>query len=273
MSETTHLYGSRADLLDTGQWHLAIDISKSHFGAWLLAEQPSMRPPRILASERWEASEEGLLHRIEDIVYDHPAVLDDYSADIVIESDRQLWLPASEYPTDEECADAYTKIYGGEPYDVMVNDLGDTKVAFMLTTGLKSFMQRSFPGARIWSQQSLLKEAGMAPHDDYKCLIDIRENYADFILLKRGHLQCATSHPWKTSTDIIYRLFALLKVFNAAADKTDLILSGYHDIRHEIGDSLKEFIGSISQKNHDVDGVELPTGVGLAIKRKTRKCE
>nr|MDE6342559.1 hypothetical protein [Muribaculaceae bacterium] len=111
MTESTSYSGSRADLIDTGQWHLAVNISRQGFGAWLVPDFFTGRPPRVLAAATWPATDEGLLARIEDVVYDHPAVLDDYSADIIIECDRQLWLPASEYPADEDCAEAYTAIY------------------------------------------------------------------------------------------------------------------------------------------------------------------
>lgn len=270
MTTTTSFHDNRADLLDTGQWHLAVNISKHGFGAWLLASTPTLRPPRVLASATWQPDEEGLLGRIEDVVYDNPAVLDDYSADIVVECDRQLWLPASEFLSDEDCADAYVGVYGGEPYDVMVNDMGDAKVAFMLTPGLKSFMQRSFPGARIWSQQALLEEAGMSRIDDYKCLVDIREDRADFILLHREELLCASTHPWKTMADIAYRLLFILDTFGVAATQTDVIMSGIRETRHAAGDALRGFLKSVSQKNHEIEGIEIPSAIDLAINRKNR---
>lgn len=268
MTESTSYSGSRADLLDTGQWHLAVNISRHGFGAWLVPELLSGRPPRVLADISWPASDEGLLNRIEDVVYDHPSVLDDYSADIIIECDRQLWLPASEYPTDEDCAEAYTKAYGGDPYDVMVNELGEEKVAYMLTPGLKSFMQRSFPGARIRSQQSTLKESGSSVHDACECLVEIREQRADFILFKRGMLQCATTHPWKTESDITFSLVSILSTFSASASETDLIMSGIREPRQNIGRAIAGFVRSVSQKNHEIEGMSLPTAIYLAINRK-----
>ena len=164
MSEHISQSGMRSDFLDTGQWHLAVDISKHGFGAWLLPDESLNASPREIIRLAWQPNEEGLLRRIEDAVYDNPTVLDDYSADIIVESDRQLWLPACLYSTDDDCADEYTSIYGGDILDVMVNDLGSEKCAFMLTPGLKAFMQRSFPGARRWRQKALLKEASPPPH-------------------------------------------------------------------------------------------------------------
>ncbi|MDE6637022.1 MAG: hypothetical protein K2K32_02155, partial [Muribaculaceae bacterium] len=102
MSEKIPQSPTRSDILDTGQWHLAVDISKEGFGAWLLPESSLGLNPRVIISQAWNPSEEGLLARIEDAVYDNPTVLDDYSADIIIESDRQLWLPANLYPADDE---------------------------------------------------------------------------------------------------------------------------------------------------------------------------
>ncbi|MBD5275518.1 MAG: DUF3822 family protein [Bacteroides sp.] len=270
MSEEIPPYGAYSDLTDTGQWHLAVDISKHGFGAWLLPDASLGRGPRVLVRQDWQPTEEGLLGRIEDIVYDNPTVLDDYSADIIVESDRQLWLPASLFPADDDCAEAYVSIYGGDILDVMVNDLGKEKCAFMLTPGLKSFMQRSFPGARIWSQQSLLKEAATQPHDSFKSLIDIRETTFDTILLSRGELMCASTHLWKTETDIAYVLLNTLQTYEAPSTETEIVFSGRREVRQRLGKTLQPYFKSISQKNHDLDGKEIPTAVYLAINRKKR---
>ena len=257
-------------MLDTGQWHLAVDISKFGFGAWLLPDASLGRDPRVIIRQQWQPSEEGLLSRIEDAVYDNPTVLDDYSADIVVESDRQLWLPASLYPSDEDCADAYISIYGGDMLDVMVNDLGKEKCAFMLTPGLKAFMQRSFSGARIWSQQALLKDTSSQPHEDFKCMVDIREAAVDIVLLLRGELLCASTHLWKSEAEIAYVLLNILQTFDAPASDAEVILSGRREARQHLGKVLSPYFKSLSQKNHDIDGKEIPTAVYLAINRKKR---
>ena len=270
MSEEIPPYGAYSDLTDTGQWHLAVDISKHGFGAWLLPDASLGRGPRVLVRQDWQPTEEGLLGRIEDIVYDNPTVLDDYSADIIVESDRQLWLPASLFPADDDCAEAYVSIYGGDILDVMVNDLGKEKCAFTLTPGLKSFMQRSFPGARIWSQQALLKETATQPHEAFKCLVDIREAAVDIVLLCRGELQCASTHLWKTESDIAYVLLNMLQTYEAASPDTEMVFSGRRDTRQNLGKTLLPYFKTISQKNHDLDGKEIPTAVYLAINRKKR---
>ena len=270
MSEQIPPYGNRSELLDTGQWHLAVDISKHGFGAWLLPDSSLGRAPRVINRLSWHPSEEGLLGRIEDAVYDNPTVLDDFSADIIVESDRQIWLPSSLYPADEDCAEAYVSVYGGDIMDVMVNETGNEKCAYMLTPGLKSFMLRSFPGARIWSQQALLREAATQPHDSFKSLIDIREASVDIVLLCRGELLCASTHIWKTETDIAYIILNMLQTYEAPSAETEIAFSGKREIRQNLGKILTPYFKSISQKNHDLDGKEIPTAVYLAINRKKR---
>ncbi len=270
MTENIPLTGGRQDFLDNGQWHLAVDISRHGFGAWLLPDESLSASPRIISRIEWQPTEEGLLRRIEDTVYDNPTVLDDYSADIIVESDRQLWLPASLYPTDDDCADAYVSVYGGDILDVMVNDLRNEKCAFMLTPGLKSFMQRSFPGARIWSQQALLLEASSQPHESFKGLLDIRQSSFDLILFRRGELLSASTHLWKTDTDIAYILLNILQTYDAQATETEIVFSGIRDVRQSLGKTLLPYFKTISQKNHDLDGKEIPTAVYLAINRKKK---
>ncbi len=268
MTEEKNNYGNRANALDNGQWHLAVDISLHGIGAWLVPDASLGRTPKTIVQESWQPTEEGLLHRIEDVIYDNPTILDDYSADIIIESDRQLWLPAELYPTDDDCADIHKKIYGGEGFDVFVNETGKEKNTFTMISGLKSFMQRSFAGARILSQQTLLKEAAMQPHEAYKCVIDIRETEADFILLDRGELLCGSTHPWKTENDIAYMLMNILNTYDADPKETDTVFSGIREVRQSLGKTLSKFLKTTSQKNHDLAGKTIPTAVYLAINRK-----
>ena len=270
MSEHIPQSGVRSDLLDTGQWHLAVDISRHGLGAWLLPDESLGASPREIIRTSWQPSEEGLLGRIEDAVYDNPTVLDDYSADIIVESERQIWLPSSLYPSDDDCADAYISIYGGDILDVMVNDLGKEKCAFMLTPGLRSFMQRSFPGARIWSQQALLKEASTQPHESFKCLLDIRQSSFDIVLFSRGELLSASTHFWKTDTDIAYMLLNILQTYEAPTPETKIVFSGVRKVRQSLGKTLQPYFKSISQKNYDLAGKEIPSAVYLAINRKKR---
>lgn len=270
MSEKLSQSGTPSDYLDTGQWHLAVDISRFGLGAWLLPDESIARPPRTIISKTWQPSEEGLLGRIEETVYDNPTVLDDYSADIVVECDRQLWLPSQLYPADEDCAEVFSEVYGSNMLEVMVNSVGNEKCCFMLIPGLKSFMQRSFPGARIWSQQALLKEAALQPHDAYKCIIDIREASFDMILLHRGDLLSASTHQWKTDADIAYMLLNILNTYDAPSENTEIVFSGIKDTRRNLGKILTPYFKNISQKSHDLDGKEIPTAVYLAINRKQK---
>ena len=270
MSENIPQSSMRPDLLDTGQWHLTVDISKHGLGAWLIPDDSLDTSPREIIRLAWQPSDEGLLEKIENAVYDNPMVLDDYSADIIVESDRQIWLPTSLYPTDEDCADAYTSVYGGDILDVMVNDLSSEKCAFMLTPGLKSFMQRSFPGARIWSQQALLMDASIHPQESFKCLIDIRQSSFDIILFCRGELQSASTHLWKSETDIAYILLNILQTYDAPTPETEIVFSGMRETRQSLGKMLHPYFKTISQKKHDLDGKEIPTAVFLAINRKKR---
>lgn len=266
--EQQNLPGNRAELLDNGQWHLAIDISSLGFRAWLVPDDILGRSPRLLASSEWAYDSASLLDRIENAVYDNPEVLDDYSADIVLECGRELWLPTEDYADDDDCAEAYVSIYGGDILDVVVNDLGQEKVAYSLAPGLKSFMERSFPGARIWSQLALLRLAAKTPHDSYKCLLDIRQGEADFVLVDRGMLCSASTHPWKSVHDIIYTMFAILRTYDADPKDTELVLSGLREARQTLGVEIEGLLKNISQKNHDLEGKSIPTGISLAINRK-----
>ena len=62
----------------------------------------------------------------------------------------------------------------------------------------------------------------------------------------------------------------MLDTYEASPHKADIVLSGIRDIRQNTGKAIAEFVRSVSQKNHDLDGISIPTAVYLAINRKTK---
>ena len=73
---------------DVADWRLICVISSRRMCAYLKHTDPT-RDLEVLFDESWRDDSSSLLSRIENLVYDHPQVLDDFSADIIIDSGRK----------------------------------------------------------------------------------------------------------------------------------------------------------------------------------------
>ena len=217
------------DYSDTGQWQLIVNISRNGIFAGLHIRHSDEPARRILLSQQWDVSDEGLLDRIEDSIYDNPSVLDDYSADIVIETPRTIFVPTEILNADDDPASFFTEIYNVLPEEIMREDVGGVTALFFLTPGLKSFLARTFPGARFRSHlmckyHRIRKAAGATA----RLYATVRNGEADLILVSGANLVSASTQKWQTPTDLAYRLFNLLDVYSMSGPEVEIHINGKH---------------------------------------------
>ena len=184
-----------ADYADTGQWRLIVKIGNGGISAHL--ENTIHRDVDLqeLFSTTWEEGSGSLLQHIENAVYDHPRVLDDFSARIVVYDRKTLFMP-TELLLDTEGAEEtyYTSVYGGDGADVMCEGDKEVTAAFMLAPGLKVTECRG-------------KGEGK------KLSLSLRDGEADFVMADGGNLLSASTRSWKTGDDIAYFAFNLMNVY------------------------------------------------------------
>lgn len=236
------------DLSDTGQWRLIIYLSKTGMSAWLKSTEDPTIPVGLLFTSSWNPDSEGLLGRIQNAVYDHPRVLDDFSADIIVETQRALWVPkelAGEHP-EEECEKWFAQVWPGMETEFMTDECGDKLCLHMLVKGLKDFLARTFPGTRIRSHQTLLvKHLSGRAADDIRFYIDIREREADMVLFSGKNLLHCSTHGWEEETDIIWHVFNTLEVYGIDPAKAQVCLSGLRRERESIGRRMREYLSYV----------------------------
>ena len=147
---------------DTAEWRLIIHITKGGMSAYLKSEEDPMEPLITLFHEEWEVDDKELLKRIEDAVYDHPQLLDDFSTEIVVNTTKALWVPkgevqpadtGAEYPDRDE-TDIYNMVYEAAEEDIFIDEVNGMICLYTLVPGLHPFIRRTLPGARTWCQQS-----------------------------------------------------------------------------------------------------------------------
>lgn len=216
-----------ADFADTGQWRLILKIYMSGMVAHL---ENTLHPdiePQLLFSSGWEADAANQLRNIENAVYDHPRVLDDFSAKIIIFDRRCVFIP-TEIAEDGEGPEEtiYTSLYESNPEDVITDTDGDVTVAYSPAPGLKGFLSRTFPGARIECNLMEQLRKYRKEGEGKRLYVTVREDEADFILIDGRNLISASTHGWTAGGDIVYHGFNILDVYGVSAKEVICHLSG-----------------------------------------------
>lgn len=231
---------SAAEIADTGLWRLVADISARGMSAWLKRTDEPGLPARQVMRVSFSSDESSLLKDIENAVYDHPLILDDFSADFIITTPKVLWVPTeiTEIPyADRKCVE---QIWPANPEgDFFTDSCGETAGLYLLTPGLKAFLGRTFPGIRIVSHQSvLLENFKRFVADGPRLNIDLRDGEADFILTEGKEPGGTVTHDWQTTADVAWHAINLLQSVGTDPLKTRLLLSG--DESHRIVESRNE---------------------------------
>ena len=220
-----------ADYADTGQWRLIVKIFPDGMTAHLENTLHDDVEPQELFTSSWEKGDGTLLQNIENAVYDHPRVLDDFAARIVVYDMHTLMMPTelvAESVGQEE--QWYTAVYPCDEADIMYDTDGDLLAAYMPVKGLKGFLNRTFPGARVTNHlmeevrdmrrraKEGLKGRAMGLH--------VRGNEADFVLTDGEKLLSASTHPLTGPTDAAYHAFNIMAAYGVNPSETAVILKG-----------------------------------------------
>lgn len=214
---------SPSDYADTGQWRLLIKISPGQMTASLENTLHDDVAPFQLFEEKWDPTDDNLLKNIEKTVYDNPRVLDDFSAKIIIFDRKSLFIPEAAVKDEGEIENIYCSIYPAEENDIFTDSFNNIIVAFASGAGVRPFLMRTFPGARITcnlmdkirnisdgkGRENKTKEFnGPILH------IERREGESDYILTDSGKLISASTHVTGTDTDTIYHALNILDVYD-----------------------------------------------------------
>ena len=278
MKEIDAETGSLPGVTDTGLWRLVVEIGSSWLGAWLNRVGDGSNATtddgdgsmsgtslRRVARAQWDSGAD-CLHCVENAVYDNPAILDDYEADIVLTTTRYLAVPRTWADSDELSVAAYSAVYGETPEeDLFADDLGEYAVLYTLHPGLKPFVQRTFAGARVcchavrWARQCLPKcEAGC----------DVFANFAsrmlDVMLCIDGRVVSLSTRLAANADEALYHIANACRA--AGVETCDAALHiGGDDNAGDVADKLMPFVCSLSRMKYR-DTV-VPAAVALCAYR------
>lgn len=217
-----------ADFADTGQWRLLLNIGVTGLEAFLENTIHPDSEPQLLCKAEWNLNRDKLKDNIEEAVYNNPRLLDDFATRIILFDPRTLFIPtriAEEAPGQEE--KLYTKIYPAEDCDIMTDFDRDVTAAWSLAPGVKSFLMRTFPGARI--SCNLLEKVrnlrkGNSGNSFY---LTARTGECDIIFLEDSNLISASTHEWQHADDLAFLALNLIKVYEFKLENISVFTQGF----------------------------------------------
>lgn len=266
--------GFRVD--DTAEWHLTVYMSEKGMSAYLKNVENPLEQVVTLFSENWKSDDRNLLDNIENAVYDHPQLLDDFSTDVVVAAPRCLWIPAEVADGREELAAEYRKIYPSSEDDIFFDAVGDMRCVYTLAPGLPSFMRRTLSGARIRSLQGLLVSRFMENVADMPRLyVNIRDDEADMLLFDGKKLLLASTHPWREQTDLLYNVLNIMEVYKLDSGNTKVSLSGLKEVKTDFMKELRKYVTYVMLTTlpSGFSKSDIPLGAALVMSRLSQRSE
>lgn len=217
-----------ADYADTGQWRLIVRIHPTGISAHLENTLHDDVDPQPLFESEWEEDPANLLNQIENAVYDHPRVLDDFSARIIIFDRHTLFVPSSVVDETEGAEETlYTTVYDAEPDDIMTDRDKDLTALFAPVSGLKAFLCRTFPGARVSCNLMRAVAEKRGNNTGITLFIRKRKHECDFILLKNSDLLSASTRTCGEEGDIAYHAFNLFDIYGIDPKDGAVVCEGF----------------------------------------------
>lgn len=203
-----------ADFADTGQWRLLLKIGCTGLEAYLENTLHPDLEPQALCTASWEINKDMLRQNIEEAVYNNPRLLDDFATRVILYDPRTLFIPTA---IAEESAGAeeeiYKKVYEAEEEDIMTDRDRDITAAWSLAPGVKSFLMRTFPGARISCNLMENVRDLRKTNEGLTLYAKARQGEVDLLLLEGSNLISASTHEWHHTDDIAYLAVNLLDVY------------------------------------------------------------
>ena len=234
---------------DTAEWRLLIWISSRGMSVYLQREWESEEEPGDeatvhdkgenlvkLFSEQWAEEPEHLQDRIETAVYDHPQLLEDFSTELIISTNRFMWVPLSAIEEEGE-DELFNMVYSAADDDIFIDQFEDKACLYTLVPGLQGFLRRTLPGARTRCQLSV--EVSGLNVDETGCGIycDIRDGEADYVVFKDGAFFLGVTHSWRYPSEIAYHVLNIIESYDLGDD----VKVGIYD-PNEIGEEGKKLI-------------------------------
>lgn len=230
-----------ASMLDFADWRIIIHIASDRLRAYLKHVSDERLPIRTLTDTEWDASDsKTLLKGLEAAVYNCPALLEDYEADVIISTPLYMFAPAEaiEYPGDAETI--YSTVYQAGETDIFQDINGDLRCLHCAAAGLRPFIERTFPGARVSAGVSvILRHFLNSTSSERSIVLNMRNRDVDVMALGKGNLLSCATYQYDAMSDILYYAVRTANAIGFDTEKDQYIVVAPADLRKLLLDELR----------------------------------
>lgn len=220
----------------------------------------------------WRCDPADSLRKIEDAIYEDPAILDDYTTGILIRPSRMIFVPESRLGVEsaDEDADALLSLVDASgSRDVWTEPLGCGLTAIFSTpAGVRDFLSRTFPtedvrlALRPMLDHVLFKEG----EPGRRMWVHLDSGTLDVVAADGGCPVLINTREYHETADAAYYIVHALRAIGFDAAGADVRLCGREDVRKELMPMLRRHIDSVS-------AALLPTCINHAIAQGASLCE
>ncbi len=228
---------------DIRRYKLILYISAKEVRGYFVPYDGST-PPRLAVDVHLNCDEKKILSHIENAVYDNPILLEDYETTLLVVTPELLFFP-KDY-SEDGIYEAMNQVYAAESDDVFIDDDDEETVAYYLAPGLKSFLNRTFPGVSPRHHLSVMKrKLRTASQHDARVYADIDGGALNLLAFSGNKFLHGSVHQFNDINDAAYYIFALWESLGFAADEAELNVSGPKDMRGELMTMLRRHINYV----------------------------
>lgn len=213
--------------MDLADWRLIIYLAPGRLQAYLKSTVDTAAPLRTACNASWEANDSAAqLRGLETAVYDRPSLLDDYSADIIIETPYTLFVPAEAVEEPGDAETLYSTFYDATEADIFTDHLGTECCLYSPVPRMKPFLERTFPGARVSSAMSVLASKFRNSGEGRRIHAHLHEGAVDIFAFDNAQLLCAACHKATDATEAAYHIAHARATYGLTEPSDRVWLSG-----------------------------------------------
>lgn len=231
------------DFSDVRRWKLLIRFAATGISAVLYDNYEIHQ----VVDKRWEYDETSLLRNIENAVYDNPILLDQYEGAILIDTDFNLFFPEVAKSHQDLIDATMNEVYDIAEDDIFYQDIKDGVMAYALVSGLKSFLQRTFPGMAVMNQfGAYIKRFGDAVGLEPRVYAFADDAKVDILSFAGNSLLHASTHRCREYTDIAYYLFNVWRELGYTPDSASLVVAAPKEMRKSLLPLMRRHINYVT---------------------------
>ena len=234
------------DIINDPQlWRLALRIDSDCIDIMLIStiEDNSL----IYRHIPFDKSAPSQLKAIEDIIYENPLLLSDFSRiDCIIATECFSLIP-SEFKNKENQEKLFLHTYPKFDGEIITNEMLETGATILmgLETDFVSFLRRTFNNPHLYHHLTTMcryfrHKSRMG--NGNKLYAHLRNGQIDIIAYGNDNLKLANSFRFRDNMDAIYYILSCRKLLNLEASGDELLLAGNASIREAITPILREYI-------------------------------